>query len=108
MRPPFAFSLISLVLAACAAEKPGTPASPTTGKPSVPSEIAGTGVTVPGSTLSTMPVTGTGGPMQGSAGMSVAAPQQPAMNRPAHNRLVRGQRNIAWAARPLSNKDQLA
>ncbi|MBV8592401.1 MAG: hypothetical protein JO212_20470 [Acetobacteraceae bacterium] len=51
------------------------------GKPSVASEIAGTGVTVPGSTLSTMPVTGTGGAMQGSAGMSVAAPQQPAMNQ---------------------------
>ncbi|MBV8094881.1 MAG: hypothetical protein JO110_16965 [Acetobacteraceae bacterium] len=91
MRPRFAFSLISLVLAACAAEKPGMPAGPmTTGKPSVASESAGSGVTVPGSTLSSMPATGTGGPMQGSAGMNVAAPQQPAMTQTGSQLIGKG------------------
>ena len=90
MRPRFAFSLISLVLAACAAEKPGMPAGPTTGKPSIPSAIPGTGVTVPGSTLSSMPATGTGGPMQGSAGMNVAAPQQPAMTQTGSQLIGKG------------------
>ncbi|MBV8592298.1 MAG: hypothetical protein JO212_19955 [Acetobacteraceae bacterium] len=79
MKPLLAVLLI-IALAACTAEKAGTTAGGTS-QPWNPNATTGGGVTVPGSALSAMPVSGQGGPMQGSAGLNVPAPSQAVVNQ---------------------------
>ena len=73
---PLCAALLLAALTACTAQRAATPASGTPQSWS-PNATTGGGVNVPGSTLSGMPVSGQRGPMQGSAGMNVAAPQEP-------------------------------
>ena len=79
MRRRFALT-VGLALAACGVERSATPARETT-NPSIPSAMPGSGVTVPGSALSAMPVTGHGGPMQDSPGIRVQFPQEPVVDQ---------------------------
>ena len=78
MKPRLAV-VLTIALAACTSERGVT----TTGahQPWNPNAATGGGVTVPGGALSGMPVSGTGGPMQGSPGLDVAAPSQPVVNQ---------------------------
>lgn len=70
---------VGLALTGCSMQ-PVKPASETA-NPSIPSAAPGSGVTVPGSALSAMPVTGHGGPMQDSAGIRVRFPQEPVVDQ---------------------------
>jgi hypothetical protein len=72
--------MVGLALTDCSVQQPVKPASETA-NPSIPSAMPGTGVTFPSSALSGMPVTGHGGPMQGSFGMKVPSPQEPVVDQ---------------------------
>jgi hypothetical protein len=69
-----------IALTACTAEKGGTSAGGPS-QPWNPNTPTGGGVTVPASILNGIPVSGTGGPMQGSPGLNLPASQQPAVNQ---------------------------
>ena len=95
---------VGLALAACGVERSAPPARETT-NPSIPSAMPGSGVTVPGSALSAMPVTGHGGPMRRLCGNSEFSSRRSLwLTRPAHRRLATALQSIGAAARPRSSE----
>ena len=102
MRRSFALT-VGLALAACGVERSATPARETT-NPSIPSAMPGSGVTVPGSALSAMPVTGHGGPMRTLRESEFSSRRSLSLIRPAHRRLATALQSIGAAARPRSSE----
>jgi hypothetical protein len=72
--------MVGLALTGCSVQKGVKPAGETA-NPSIPSAMPGSGVTLPGSALSAMPVSGHGGPMEDSLGMKVPYSQEPVMDQ---------------------------